>query len=122
MANELTFYPGRVPGLPQAPRLRRTPPSEEPGMTLDQRAALAALIHVPARPRSTRVVLADLAAGVAWMLVTACALAWTLAIAVELAPDLRFARSTAMPHEQVAAIVVGPASTGLDAQSVQAAA
>lgn len=82
-------------------------------MTLDQRAALAALIHVPARPRSTRVVLADLAAGVAWMLVTACALAWTLAIAVELAPDLRFVRSFAMPHvEQVAAIAVERAQPG----------
>src|SRR5262245_35656034 len=115
MAAELTFAPGHVPGLSRTPRhsVRRAvhaaaPVSQQPddiplGMTAEQRRALTALIHTPAGPVQSKPAAADIVAGVVWALVTASALAWTLTIAVELAPDLGFVRNVevprvAMPH------------------------
>ena len=104
MAAELTFQPGRVPGLARrnSPS-RRGMPIEAPGMSATQRAALTALIHTPIRQAAPRFSRADAGAGVAWIVVTACALAWTLMIAVELAPDLRIARPIEVPRVAQAA-------------------
>jgi len=123
MTADLTFVPGRVPGIarsriatkgPGAAALRRPPahaaapvtqPRDPllPGMTAPQRQALAALIHTPAGGDDGRDGVLHGATNVAWMAVVACALAWTMAIVVELAPDLGFARTApslwvAQPH------------------------
>jgi len=60
-------------------------------MSLRQRAALSALIHTPIRQAGPRFCRDDVGAGIAWVVVTACALAWTLVIAVSLAPDISLA-------------------------------
>src|SRR6516225_498110 len=98
MTAELTFAPGRVPGISRAPRRvvrRATPhaaapvsPSDEapPPMSASQRRALAALIHTPAGAGTEAYGRSRTTAGVVWAVVTACALAWTLTIAAALAP------------------------------------
>jgi len=68
-----------------------------PGMTAPQRQALAALIHTPAGTEDERDGASHGAANVAWIAVVACALAWTMAIVVELAPDLRIAHTATGP-------------------------
>jgi len=118
MTADLTFVPGRVPGIARsraATGSLRRPPARAaapvtqprdpllPGMTAPQRQALAALIHTPAGGDDGRDGVLRGAANVAWMAVVACALVWTMAIVVELAPDLRFARTApgpwvAQPH------------------------
>ena len=98
MAAELTFQPGRVPGLARrSGRSHRDTAIAAPVMSAERQAALAALIHTPIRRPAPRFGRADVGAGIAWIVVTACALAWTLMIAVELAPDLRIARSIEIP-------------------------
>jgi len=114
MTTQLTFQPGRVPGLSRrnagAPPVRRPCPEaapDAPPMTLRQRAALSALIHTPIRPATPRLTREDVGAGIAWVVVTACALAWTLVIAISLAPDLSLAGVFEVP--QVAAMALGGA-------------
>ena len=115
MTADLTFVPGRVPGIARsrartnvAVALRRPPahaaapvtgPRDPllPGMTAPQRQALAALIHTPAGTEDERDGASHGAANVAWIAVVACALAWTMAIVVELAPDLRIAHTATGP-------------------------
>jgi len=112
MATQLTFQPGRVPGL--AHPGRHTAPvrrhcdevtSEGQPISLRQRAALSALIHTPIRTATPRLTRSDMGAGIAWIVVTACALAWTLVIAVSLAPDISLAGALRVP--QAAAMAVG---------------
>jgi hypothetical protein len=110
MTAELTFSPGYAPGLPRVPRraVRRTglhaaapvSPSAEvaPPMTAEQRRALAMLIHTPAGARDLRFTRDRTGAGVVWVALTACALAWTLAIAAELLPETKFVRTVGAPH------------------------
>ena len=92
MTTELTFVPGRIPGMQRRTKVHL------PGMTPAQRAALAALIHIPARTRPPRFDRSDLGAGIAWIVVTACALAWTLVIALTLAPEVNFVRGFEVPQ------------------------
>ena len=114
MAADLTFSPGYVPGLARAPRrivriaaphaAAPVSPSCElaPPMTADQRRALAALIHTPAGTAKSRFSRDGAGAGVVWVVVTACALAWTLTIAAALIPDTKLGAievpRVAMPH------------------------
>ncbi len=130
MAAELTFTPGRVPGIAKAPRsmtarsataAQALPPCapEEalPPMTARQREALAALIHTPAGEARARFLRDRAGAGIVFAVVTASALAWTLAIAVALVPELRIARAAdlpcvvmphlAMPHVAMPHVVEG---------------
>lgn len=112
MAAQLTFQPGRVPGLahrsghpaPVRRHCHEATPEGRP-MSLGQRAALSALIHAPIRTATPRLTRSDVGAGIAWVVVTACALAWTLVIAVSLAPDISLAGALQVP--QVAAMAVG---------------
>jgi hypothetical protein len=99
MATELTFQPGRVPGLARrAPRpLGDVPAVAFRPMSCEQRTALRELIHTPARISASRFSRADAVAGIAWMVVTACALAWTLVIANALVPSLGIALSIEIP-------------------------
>ena len=115
MTTELTFSPGYAPGLARAQRrvfpksaLRAAvsvaPCAEAaPPMTLEQRRALAALIHTPVRATGAGFGRDRGSAGVVWAVVTACALAWTLTIAAALVPEVKLVRAidvpqVAMPH------------------------
>jgi len=104
MTTELTFVPGRIPGMARNRTKVRSAPANTAGMTRAQRAALAALIHIPARTRQPRFDRSDLGAGIAWIVITACALAWTLVIALTLAPEVNFARSFEVPQVAQAAL------------------
>ena len=122
MAAELTFTPGRVPGIarsqprPSTTAARRpsahgaapvSPPRDLlPGMTLAQRRALAALVHTPAGALDLRCGASRRGSNVAWIALFLCTLAWTVAIAVELTPELRVARAIDAPR--VAQPHVGP--------------
>ncbi|HET9046640.1 MAG TPA: hypothetical protein VFO33_06760 [Casimicrobiaceae bacterium] len=114
MTTDLTFSPGYVPGLGRTAR-RALPKSAvgaaaklspcvetAPPMTAEQRSALAALIHTPAGAVDARFRRDRAGAGVAWAVVTACALAWTLTIAAALIPEVKLATldvpQIAMPH------------------------
>ena len=114
MTAELTFVPGRVPGIARssigaskAPARRppvhaAAPASPDrdllPGMTARQRHALAALVHTSAGDDDSRYAASRGGANVAWIAVLACALAWTMAIALELSPDLRVAWRLDVPR------------------------
>ena len=123
MTTDLTFSPGYVPGLARATR-RALPKSAvgtaakfspcaetAPPMTAEQRSALAALIHTPAGAVDTRFRRDRTGAGVAWAVVTACALAWTLTIAAALVPEVKLARSIDVPQIAMPHVVEGNRAT-----------
>jgi hypothetical protein len=85
MATSLTFQPGRVPGIGQAPKAR---PAQIGDMTARQREALAALIHEPIGASESRAEWANVGAGVAWIVCTAVALIWSAAITFALASEI----------------------------------
>jgi hypothetical protein len=84
MATELTFKPGRVPGIAVATRAHRAPIG---GMSAVQRDALAGLIHEPVRTTGWH---AGQSAGAVtvWLIATATALLWSFAIAFVLLQEV----------------------------------
>jgi hypothetical protein len=119
MATELTFKPGRVPGIAVAKPARRAPIGD---MSAVQREALAGLIHEPVRTTGWR---AGQSAGAVtvWLIATATALLWSFAIAfvllqeVGLIPsiDAPMAADTAALHA-----VAAPAAAHADAHQSSA--
>ena len=82
MATTLTFQPGRVPGI------RPALPAPVGNMTTRQRDALAALIHEPIGACESGAQRRDLGAGLVWLIATATALLWSLAIAFALVQEI----------------------------------
>ena len=84
MATALTFQPGRVPGIGSA---RLAPIG---GMSEAQRKALSALIHEPVGARESE--RRDLGTALVWLIATATAFLWSLAIALALVQEIGWVR------------------------------
>ncbi|MEO5763828.1 MAG: hypothetical protein ABIR52_00815 [Casimicrobiaceae bacterium] len=100
-------WPERAPPLPRF-ALRATAtvaPECDPPMTAAQRRALAALIHTPVIARDSRWSRDEGQGSFLWVLLTAGALAWTLAIAAALLPDVRLVRSIEVPRVAMPQVV-----------------
>jgi hypothetical protein len=85
MATTLTFQPGRVPGIGPAMPARPAPVGS---MSVAQREALAALIHEPIGASETGAEQRDLGAALVWLITTATAFLWSVAVAFALVQEM----------------------------------